>query len=85
MNLTWTQDAWNDCVYWQTQDRKTLRRINTLIRDILRSPFEGVGKPEPLKWDFQGAWSRRIDSTNRIIYTVMDDSVVVLSCRDHYV
>lgn len=82
--LSWTEDAWNDYLYWQSQDRKTLKRINALIRDMKRSPFEGIGKPEPLKWDYQGAWSRRIDSANRIVYTVIGDGLCILSCRDHY-
>ena len=80
--LSWTEDAWNDYLYWQSQDRKTLKRINALIRDMKRSPFEGIGKPEPLKWDYQGAWSRRIDSANRIVYTVIGDDQCILSCRD---
>ena len=84
MRLLWTEDAWADYLWWQGQDRKTLRRINTLIKDVMRSPFEGIGKPEPLKWDFQGAWSRRIDSANRLIYTVVDEDVCILSCKDHY-
>lgn len=84
MMLCWTEDAWNDYLYWQGQDRKTLKRINTLIRDMKRNPFEGIGKPEPLKWDYQGAWSRRIDSANRIIYTLSDENLCILSCRDHY-
>lgn len=82
--LSWTEDAWNDYLYWQSQDRKTLKRINALIRDMKRSPFEGIGKPEPLKWDYQGAWSRRVDSANRIVYTVIGDDLCILSCRDHY-
>lgn len=82
--LSWTEDAWNDYLYWQSQDRKTLKRINALIRDMKRSPFEGIGKPEPLKWDYQGAWSRHIDSANRIVYTVIGDDLCILSCRDHY-
>ncbi len=84
MILAWTEEAWNDYVSWQDQDRKTLRRINKLLADIVRHPFEGIGKPEPLKWDFHGTWSRRIDATNRLIYTVVDDTVSVLSARDHY-
>lgn len=82
--LSWTDDAWNDYQYWQSQDRKTFKRINRLIHDIKRDPFHGIGIPEPLKWDFQGAWSRRIDSANRIIYMVDDSHVYILSCRDHY-
>ena len=82
--LSWTEDSWNDYLYWQSQDRKTLKRINALIRYMKRSPFEGIGNPEPLKWDYQGAWSRRIDSANRIVYTVIGDDLCILSCRDHY-
>lgn len=84
MILSWTEDAWDDYLYWQTQDRKTLKRINTLLRDMKRNPFDGIGKPEPLKWEYQGAWSRRINSANRIIYTVIDEQLCILSCRDHY-
>lgn len=84
MNLLWTERAWEDYLYWQNQDKKTLRRVNALIKDALRSPFDGIGKPEPLKWDFQGAWSRRIDSTHRLIYFVQGDNLHILSCKDHY-
>lgn len=84
MKLLWTEDAWDDYLYWQGQDRKTLRRINKLIADTMRHPMEGIGKPEPLKWGLQGAWSRRIDTTNRLIYTVIDDAVYILSVKDHY-
>ena len=82
--LRWTDDAWDDYLYWQSQDRRTLKRINTLIRDTLRSPFEGIGKPEPLKWGLQGAWSRRIDSSNRLIYMLDGDDLCILSVKDHY-
>lgn len=85
MILAWTQDAWEDYLYWQAQDKKTLKRINALIKDALRAPFEGIGKPEPLKWEFQGAWSRRIDSANRLIYIVTENRLCILSVRDHYV
>lgn len=84
MKLVWTQEAWEDYPYWQGQDRRTLKRVNALIKDTLCSPFEGIGKPEPLKWDFQGVWSRRIDAANRLLYTVTDESVCILSCKDHY-
>lgn len=84
MLLRWTDDAWADYLYWQAQDRRTLKRVNTLIRDMQRTPFEGIGKPEPLKWGLSGAWSRRIDSANRIIYTVADDRLCILSAKDHY-
>ncbi|GGK97354.1 toxin YoeB [Salinibacterium xinjiangense] len=73
-----------DYVYWQTQDRKTLKRINQLITDSLRDPFAGIGKPEPLKHILSGAWSRRIDDANRLVYYVTDDRIVVLQAREHY-
>jgi toxin YoeB len=73
-----------DYIYWQTQDRKTLKRINQLIAELLRDPFTGIGKPEPLKHILTGAWSRRIDEVNRLVYYVTDDHVVVLQARDHY-
>lgn len=82
--LRWTDDAWNDYLYWQVQDKKTPKRVNALIRDAMRSPFAGLGKPEPLKWELQGAWSRRIDSANRLVYMIEDDDLCILSVRDHY-
>jgi toxin YoeB len=82
--LSWTDDAWRDYLYWQTQDKKTLKRINKLITDVKRSPFEGIGKPEPLKENLSGFWSRRIDDTNRLVYAVDDQVVTVISCRYHY-
>lgn len=82
--LSWTDDAWNDYVYWQTQDKKTLKRINRLIHDVKRSPFEGIGKPEPLKENLVGCWSRRIDDTNRLVYAVDDSAITIISCRYHY-
>lgn len=83
--LAWTDEGWEDYLYWQTQDRKTLKRINQLIKDILRDdPFEGIGKPEPLKHALAGAWSRRIDEANRIVYTVTEHYVIVLQARYHY-
>ncbi|CAI4165523.1 ribosome-dependent mRNA interferase toxin YoeB [Alteromonas macleodii] len=82
--LSWTDEAWNSYVYWQTQDKKTLRRINKLISDVKRSPFEGIGKPEPLKENLSGFWSRRIDDTNRLVYAVDDTAITVISCRYHY-
>ncbi|MCI8425329.1 MAG: Txe/YoeB family addiction module toxin [Adlercreutzia sp.] len=84
MRKVFTDDAWDDYLYWQTQDRKTLKRINQLIRDIERSPFEGIGKPEPLKFGLTGCWSRRIDAANRLVYTFSDDAICILSCKDHY-
>ena len=81
--LSWTDEAWNSYVYWQTQDKKTLKRINKLISDVKRSPFDGIGKPEPLKENLSGFWSRRIDDTNRLVYAVDDTAITVISCRYH--
>lgn len=82
--LCWTDEAWNDYIFWQGQDKKTLKRINKLITDTKRSPFEGIGKPEPLKENLSGFWSRRIDDTNRLVYAVEDKSLTIISCRYHY-
>lgn len=82
--LVWTQAAWDDYVWWQTQDRKTLKRINLLIREALRDPFVGIGKPEPLRENLSGFWSRRIDDVNRLVYVVDDGDLTVVSCRYHY-
>ena len=85
LTLAWTAEAWEDYLYWQAQDRKTLRRINQLIADILRDyPFEGIGKPEPLKHALAGACSRRIDEANRLVYVTDDTHVTVLQARYHY-
>ncbi len=82
--LAFDRAGWEDYTYWQVQDRKTLRRINLLIADVLRDPFTGTGKPEPLKHILSGAWSRRIDEANRLVYLVTDTYVVVLQARDHH-
>jgi len=82
--LAWTGEAWNDYLYWQGQDRKTLKRINRLIQDTLRSPFEGIGKPEPLRENLAGFWSRRIDDTHRLVYAVDADTITIIACRYHY-
>ena len=82
--LAWTQAAWADYVQWQGQDRKTLRRINRLIVATVRSPFQGIGKPEALKENLTGFWSRRIDETNRLVYAVDDTHITIISCRYHY-
>jgi toxin YoeB len=82
--LTWTIAAWEDYQYWLTQDKKTLRRINLLIQDTLRSPFEGIGKPEPLRENLSGFWSRRIDETHRFVYAIDDSNLVIIACRYHY-
>ncbi len=82
--LAWTDDAWADYVYWQGQDKKTLKRINKLITDTKRSPFEGIGKPEPLKENLSGFWSRRVDESNRLVYAVNNSHITIISCRYHY-
>ena len=82
--IAWTEAAWEDYVYWQSQDRKTIKRINLLIKDVLRSPFEGIGKPEALRENLSSFWSRRIDDTNRLVYAVEDEKIVIISCRYHY-
>ena len=84
MRLLWEDRAWDDYLYWQTQDKKTLKRINALIKDIQRSTFDGRGKPEPLKHNLSGWWSRRIDDTNRIVYYEQDGIIFIVSCRGHY-
>ena len=73
MLLSWTEEAWEDYLYWQTTNKQNVKRINTLIKSMLRTPFEGIGKPEPLKHDLSGSWSRRIDQENRIVYDVADN------------
>ncbi len=82
--LAWTDEAWDSYVYWQSQDKKTLKRINKLIRAAKSTPFEGIGKPEPLKENLSGFWSRRIDETNRLVYAVDDKYLTIISCRFHY-
>ena len=83
MKLLWYEQAWSDYLYWQTQDKKTLKRINSVLLDTMRDPFFGIGKPEPLK-QHNGYWSRRIDETNRIVYKVDGGSLIILACRGHY-
>lgn len=84
LNIMWTAEAWKDYVYWQSQDKKTLKRINQLIKDVQREPFAGIGKPEPLKENLTGFWSRRIDETNRLVYEISGTQVNIVSCRYHY-
>jgi len=83
-SLAWTKVGWTDYVYWQNQDRKTLRRVNKLIANAQRSPFEGIGKPEPLRENLSGYWSRRIDESNRLVYWVDNKLLTIISCRYHY-
>ena len=84
MHKIWFDEAWEDYQYWQVQDRKTLKRINGLIKDIERGNYDGIGKPEPLKGELSGFWSRRIDDTNRLIYRISNGCLEILSCRSHY-
>lgn len=84
MRLLWEENAWEDYTYWQTQDRKALKRINALIRDACRTPYEGIGKPEPLKGNLSGFWSRRIDDMNRLVYCEKDGAIIIAACRGHY-
>lgn len=84
MKILWMPSAWEDYLYWQEKDKKILQRINTLIKEIQRTPFSGIGKPEALKHDFAGKWSRRIDNSNRLVYEINDNKIIVLQCRYHY-
>ncbi len=84
MHKVWHDKAWDEYTEWQTEDKKTLKRINSLLKDIDRQPFTGIGKPEPLKGDKQGYWSRRIDDANRIVYKVTHDEIIIVQCGKHY-
>ena len=84
MILSWAENAWEDYLYWQQTDKKTLKRINTLIKDIKRNAFAGLGDPEPLKHNWSGYWSRRIDRQHRLVYKVTDETIIVVQCRYHY-
>jgi toxin YoeB len=84
IKMSFHEQAWEDYEYWQTQDKKTLKKINNLIRDIKRNPFNGIGHPEPLKHELQGWWSREIDDKNRIVYKSADNIIEILQCKDHY-
>ncbi|MEU2255872.1 Txe/YoeB family addiction module toxin [Nocardia xishanensis] len=84
MKITFTPAAWEDYLWWQIQDRSTLKRINRLIEDIFRNGYEGIGKPEPLRQNLSGYWSRRVTSEHRIVYAIENDTVVIIACRFHY-
>ena len=84
MKKIWDDFAWEDYLYWQNQDKKVLKRINQLLQDIDRNGYKGIGKPEPLKGNLQGYWSRRIDDTNRLVYRISDSGIEILQCRSHY-
>lgn len=84
MKLIWSTQAWEDYLYWQSSDKSTLRKINDLIREIKRTPFIGKGKPEPLRYDLAGFWSRRITLEHRLVYGIEDDALLIVACRYHY-
>jgi len=84
MKLTWSENAWEDYLHWQSNDKSKLKRINALIHEIQRTPFDGMGAPEPLKHQLSGCWSRRIDREHRLVYRVSDETLFILQCRYHY-
>ncbi|MGE5090426.1 MAG: Txe/YoeB family addiction module toxin [Candidatus Levyibacteriota bacterium] len=84
MRIEFSDHAWDDYLFWQARDKAVLKRINALIRDIQRSPFDGIGKPEPLKHNLSGFWSRRIDDEHRLVYAIDDDRILIAQCRYHY-
>ena len=84
MKLLWEENAWQEYLYWQTQDKKTLKRLNNIIKDIRRDCYNGIGKPEPLKENLSGWWSRRIDEENRIVYKQENNNTIIASCKSHY-
>ena len=84
MKIVWFEEAWEDYVYWQSQDRKTVKRINQILQDSVRNSYLGIGKPEPLKGEFAGFWSKRIDDVNRFVFRIQGGVLEVLSCKGHY-
>jgi toxin YoeB len=84
MRVSFTDSAWVDYLHWQENDRKLLKRINNIIKEITRTPFEGTGKPEPLKFQLQGCWSRRINQEHRLVYEIVSEELRIVSCRFHY-
>jgi len=84
MRLLWNEQSWEDYCYWQEKDRRMVKRINALLKDMQRNPYEGIGKPEALKGSLSGWWSRRIDGEHRIVYRLQGKSIVIASCRGHY-
>ncbi len=84
MILSWADTAWEDYLYWQRTDKRILKRINNLIKDIDREPFDGLGNPEPLKHNWSGYWSRRIDREHRLVYKATNNSIIIVQCRYHY-
>ena len=84
MTASFTEEAWEDYEYWINTDKKMVRKINTILKDIKQSPFSGIGKPEPLRYELQGFWSRRINLEHRLVYKIENDDILILSCRFHY-
>lgn len=84
MKIIWSEKSWDDYLYWQNTDKQILKKINQLIKDIQRNPFEGIGKPESLKHQFSGFWSRRITDEHRLVYEITQNSISIASCRYHY-
>lgn len=84
MKITFSKNSWEDYLSWQKEDKKILKRINHLIKDIQRTPYQGIGNPEPLKYDLAGFWSRRIDREHRLVYQVIDQELLIYSCKYHY-
>jgi toxin YoeB len=84
MKIKFSKNAWDEYTSWQAEDKKMLRKINELIKDILRTPYEGKGNPEPLKYDLSGLWSRRIDREHRLVYEANENEIIIYSCRYHY-
>ncbi|EEB5699451.1 Txe/YoeB family addiction module toxin [Salmonella enterica] len=84
MKLTWSEEAWDDYLYWQEIDKRMVKRINELIKDVRRTPFDGKGKPEPLKYNLSGFWSRRITEEHRLVYAITADTIQIAACRYHY-
>lgn len=84
MRLVWDERAWEEYIYWQETDKQVLKKLNLLLKDIKRNLYEGIGKPEPLKGDWAGWWSRRIDSENRIIYKGLNENIIIAVCKGHY-
>lgn len=84
MLITFSENSWEDYLYWQSVDKKIVKKINSLLKDIQRTPFEGIGKPEALRYDLSGYWSRRIDQEHRLVYQVIENNILIYSCRFHY-
>ena len=84
MKIIWSEKSWDDYLYWQNTDKQLVKKINQLIKDIQRDPFDGIGKPEALKFNYAGFWSRRIDEEHRLIYRIVDDEIQIVKCRFHY-